>query len=70
LLEQSFANFKLKLLSGIIPANIGHIVISESYLENTSIELNCWNEDKKLSDHKGVSATIQFADPPVSSGHE
>ena len=59
LLEESFSKFGLKNLTADIPATIDHIVISKSFLSDASIQQSCWNEDKKLSDHKGVAVTIQ-----------
>ena len=59
LLEKSFSTFGMKNLTADIPETIDHIVISESFLANASVQHSCWNEDKKLSDHKGVKVTLQ-----------
>lgn len=61
-----FSSLKMKNLTEDIPENIDHIVISTSFLPTTTIEKECWNQDKKkarplvLSDHKGVAVTLQY----------
>jgi len=59
LLEESFSKYTMRNLTADIPANIDHIAISEAFLKGTSIQKSCWNEEKKLSDHKGVMVTLQ-----------
>lgn len=60
-----FSSLKMKNLTADIPENIDHIVISDSFLLTSTIEKECWNQDKKkarpivLSDHKGVAVTLQ-----------
>ncbi len=58
MLEESFSRFGIKNLTAEIPANIDHVAISESFLANTTVQYNCWNVDKKLSDHKGVAVSF------------
>lgn len=64
-LNDLFSTIKMKNLTADIPENIDHIVISESFLPLSSIEKECWNQDKKkaspivLSDHKGVIVTLR-----------
>lgn len=62
LLEEFFSKKKVDLLTRDIPENVDHIAISESFGPYTSRlpEWECWNKDKKLSDHKGVIVTLQF----------
>ena len=38
---------------------IDHIAISKQIIENRNIEIAEWNENYKLSDHKGILATIK-----------
>jgi hypothetical protein len=54
-----FSLLKMKNLTADIPQNIDHIVISESFFSDVARPHTCWNEDKKLSDHKGVMVSIR-----------
>jgi endonuclease/exonuclease/phosphatase family metal-dependent hydrolase len=54
-----FQKFSLYNLTGNIPANIDHIVLPKSVVTAKTVTTETWNEDKKLSDHKGVAVTIE-----------
>lgn len=53
-LNKVFAECKLQLLTREKKECIDHIAISENFIANFETETGEWNEDKKLSDHKGV----------------
>lgn len=57
-LLQSFAQNQIELLSQDIPECIDHIAISKSFVSDAAIQISEWNYDKRLSDHKGIMATI------------
>ena len=59
LLEEAFSKYGIKNLTADIQMNIDHIAMSESILPGVSVQYNCWNEDKSLSDHKGIMVTLQ-----------
>ena len=59
LLDEAFLKCGIKNLTTDIRENIDHIAVSESVLPGVSVQYNCWNEDKSLSDHKGVMVTLQ-----------
>jgi len=64
-LNELFSFLKMKNLTAEIPEMIDHIVVSESFHSISSVEIECWNMNKKaalprLSDHKGVAVTIYF----------
>jgi endonuclease/exonuclease/phosphatase family metal-dependent hydrolase len=39
---------------------IDHIAVSDSFIKDTEILIAEWNYNKILSDHKGISAQINF----------
>jgi len=43
-------------------SEIDHIVLSNSFLKNKKHSIGIWNEEKKLSDHLGVSLTLTNED--------
>jgi hypothetical protein len=59
-LEQSFAQRGLNHLTANVFENVDHIALSTLFLPATGAELTCWNENKKLSNHKGVMATLRY----------
>jgi hypothetical protein len=64
-LNELFSTLMMKNLTAEIPEMIDHIVVSESFVPTSAIEIECWNMNKKaalprLSDHKGVAVTIYF----------
>jgi endonuclease/exonuclease/phosphatase family metal-dependent hydrolase len=59
-LNEYFLGFKVQNLTQLIPENIDHIAISKTFIDGKTITLETWNEDKRLSDHIGVCATIRL----------
>ena len=64
-LNELFTTLKMKNLTAEVPEMVDHIVVSESLLPKSQIKTECWNLNRKLarprlSDHKGVVATISF----------
>jgi exonuclease III len=59
-LNASFEKNNLLNLTGKIPRNIDHIILTKTFVGQKTIKLHPWNlePDKKLSDHMGVSVTI------------
>ena len=57
-LNKFFEDYSLTNTTSQIPENIDHIVISKSFLQSYNFEISIWNENKELSDHKGVCVTI------------
>ncbi len=39
--------------------NVGHILLSNNFINNRKMELSIWNQDKKLSDHIGICLSIE-----------
>lgn len=58
-LNQSFKLNKLVNLTEHLPETIDHICVSKSFLEDRLIQSTEWNQDKTLSDHKGVCIHIE-----------
>lgn len=54
-LNNSFEENKITNLTQRLPEAIDHIAISKAFIGNALTETYEWNQDKKLSDHKGVS---------------
>ena len=55
---ECFKTNKLKNLTENQSNNIDHIVISESFIMKFQFEVSEWNNDKKLSDHKGICLNL------------
>ena len=58
-LIEAFKECKLKLLTVDRTECIDHIAISESFMTNLETEIDEWNLDKKLSDHKGIYTNLK-----------
>ncbi len=58
-LNKSFGSNNLELVTRQRNECIDHIAISKKIIENRNIEIAEWNENYKLSDHKGILATIK-----------
>jgi len=58
-LFDSFEKFGLTNTTGSIQDTVDHIVLSTSFVENKQIEIETWNQDKKLSDHVGHIITLK-----------
>lgn len=58
-LNKSFDTNNLELVTRQKEQCIDHIAISKKLTENRNIEILEWNENKKLSDHKGILTKIE-----------
>jgi len=58
-LNKSFEENKLELITRQSKNCIDHIAISKSFIKGKEIEIKEWNENKELSDHKGIIAEIK-----------
>jgi len=52
-LMDAFEKFGLTNTTATIPDTVDHVVLSKDFLKNKQVEIETWNEDKKLSDHVG-----------------
>lgn len=57
-LNATFDDLQMKNLTATIANNVDHIILSKSFLENKTINVELFNADKKLSDHIGICVTI------------
>lgn len=57
-LLSAFGKFGLTNTTENIADTVDHIVLSNDFLENKRLEIETWNEDKKLSDHVGHVLTL------------
>lgn len=62
-IRQTFSKHGIKLLTSGQLECIDHIAISERFAAAASIEVEEWNEDKKLSDHKGIAVRLSWDSP-------
>lgn len=58
-LNNLFDELSLTCLTSALSENVNHIVLSNSMIQNRSIFIETWNEDKRLSDHTGICITIK-----------
>jgi endonuclease/exonuclease/phosphatase family metal-dependent hydrolase len=56
--EDAFVRADLELLTRNQPECIDHIAVSRNFIGTSSVRINEWNCDKKLSDHKGIVAEL------------
>jgi exonuclease III len=57
-MTEAFAKNRLALLTRNTPECIDHIAISEKFVSGDTIQIEEWNIDKKLSDHKGIMVSL------------
>jgi exonuclease III len=57
-LVEAFDKFGLINTTANIADSVDHIVLSKDFLENKHLEMETWNNDKKLSDHVGNLLTL------------
>lgn len=57
-LHQIFDKLNLKSLTSMIPLNVEHIIVSNEFVNNRTIDIETWNEEKTLSDHVGICITL------------
>lgn len=58
ILVEVFDKFGLTNTTANIADTVDHIVLCNDFLENKRLEIETWNEDKKLSDHVGHVLTL------------
>ena len=58
ILVDAFNKYNLTNTTSNIADTVDHIVLSNEFLENKNLEIETWNEDKKISDHVGHLLTI------------
>lgn len=58
LVEDIFKDCRIRILTRNSSECIDHISISESFISDKGIAIYEWNQDKKLSDHKGIVIEI------------
>lgn len=58
-LNLAFEKLELENLTSEIENNVDHILISKSLVESRNVNIETWNQDKKLSDHIGICVTIE-----------
>lgn len=54
-LRRMLTENRIRLLTGDRAECIDHIAVSDGFAGETSVVIEEWNEDKTLSDHKGIS---------------
>lgn len=59
ILNDVFEEFKLTNTTVNIEDTVDHIVLSNDFLKNKVMQIETWNEDKKLSDHVGHMITLR-----------
>ena len=57
---QSFSNNKIQMLTSERAECIDHIAISENYVAGAAVQIDEWNYDKSLSDHKGIYVDVKW----------
>ncbi len=57
-LQETFLRSKIDLLTSNVPECIDHIALSSDFISDSQWQVEEWNMDKKLSDHKGIIAEI------------
>ncbi len=57
-LTKSFNQNGIALLTANQSECIDHIAISHDIVKNSQIQVQEWNQDKRLSDHKGIAVTL------------
>lgn len=51
---------KIDLITADCKSCIDHIAVSHNVVIDNSIIIEEWNEDRKLSDHKGIAVDLPF----------
>ena len=57
-IRQSFTENRIDLLTESRSECIDHIALSRNFLDGSVIQIEEWNYDKMLSDHKGIVVSI------------
>ena len=59
-LLQAFSDSHIKLLTGKQVECIDHIAITDKFMSDNKVDVEEWNIDKKLSDHKGIAVRFNL----------
>ncbi|MEZ4939175.1 MAG: hypothetical protein R2799_16440, partial [Crocinitomicaceae bacterium] len=51
--------FDLTNTTALLPKNVDHIILSSSFLQDNPYSLETWNDDKNLSDYKGLGLFLK-----------
>ena len=60
MLQQCFSENRIQLVTKNISQGIDHIAISDRFVKGSRQQIDEWNLDKSLSDHKGVMVNLNF----------
>ena len=58
-LKTIFQKLGFEILTEKLEENIDHIVLTKTFRSQSELKIGIWNEDKNLSDHKGVWIEIE-----------
>jgi endonuclease/exonuclease/phosphatase family metal-dependent hydrolase len=58
-IEKSFVQSGLELLTRNQPECVDHIALSKAFVGDSAIQIQEWNVDKSLSDHKGIVVEVK-----------
>lgn len=58
LVEQTFTDCRIELLTRNLPECVDHIAVSSDFRKGDTMSVWEWNDDKRLSDHKGTAVDI------------
>lgn len=59
-IRQTFSENHIRLLTELTPECVDHIAVSESFIKGMDMQIEEWNIDKSLSDHKGIAVTLRW----------
>jgi hypothetical protein len=59
LVESTFYDAGISIMTKEQPECVDHIAISDSFVEESKVSVTEWNQDKGLSDHKGICVELQ-----------
>ena len=51
---RTFSDYDIELLTKNEAECIDHIAVSKRFISNSGIQITEWNQDKLMSDHKGI----------------
>lgn len=55
---QSFEENNIEILTAGRPSCIDHIAVSKHFIIDSEIQIEEWNQEKTMSDHKGIAITL------------
>ncbi len=58
MLQQGFQDCGMRILTESVPHCIDHIAISERMIAQGDLQIGEWNQEKTLSDHKGICVDL------------